>query len=74
MEMFFCYRVVKVPAVVCISLTQNTLRAENLNMNQCLVMETAQFGGKGKCSHLLLIMVGTETFKKCEIFSKCVRT
>lgn len=59
------------PAVVCISLTQNTLRAENLNMNQCLVMETAQFGGKGECSRLLLI---TETFKKCEIFSKCVRT
>lgn len=48
MKKLFCYRVAKVPAVAFISLTKNTL---NLNMNQYLVMETAQFGGKEECIH-----------------------
>lgn len=51
MEMIFCYRVAKLPAAVFIALTQNSLRDENLNMNQYLVMETAQFGRKGECTH-----------------------
>lgn len=51
MEMIFCYRVAKLPAAVFIALTQNSLRDENLNMNQYLVMETAQFGGKGERTH-----------------------
>lgn len=51
MEKFVCYRVVKLTAVVFISLTQNTLRAKNLNINQYFVMETAQFRRKGECTH-----------------------
>lgn len=71
MEIFFCYRVAKVPAVVFISLTQNNLRDENLNINQYLVMEKTQFGGKGECTHTLII-VGIGTFRKCKIYSASV--